>query len=439
MPKRPRRALAFALALGIWTGFAPLGFASVASAGMPTERVRGFFHDVNRIIADPIYDDRLADRIAALRALLADIVDFRSAAAAALGSEWAARSAQERDEFVRLFTDLLQTSVVGSVGARARLDGGGVAVSYLGERADGAGATVATTVLTRSGEPMGVGYRMSPRSGRWLVYDVVVDGVSLVENYRAQFQKVMHRSSYAALVGEMRTRIVELGRLPVTPTPAAAASVPPVRAAAASDGAQESPTAPIAAAPTAMVVSAASPAERLVPDPRSAPVPERRPVETRSPDLRQVEPRVAESRPPESRPPESRPLESRPPESRPLESRPLESRPPESRPPAPLPRMEARLTEPRITPPSAVTPPAPAPRAGAPAYWVQVGAFRTNDRALRLANEFRGEAVSVVTVPGEPPMMRVVVGPFSQRRAAAAKLREFLGRGYSAFIRDTVN
>ena len=404
MPKRPCRGLAFALALGISLGFVTLGFATVASAGMPTDRVRGFFQDVNRIIADPAYDDRLADRIAALRALLADIVDFRRAAAAALGSEWAGRSAHERDEFVRLFTDLLQTSVVGSVGARARLDGGGVAVSYLAELADGPGATVATTVLTRSGEPMGVGYRMSQRSGRWLVYDVVVDGVSLVENYRAQFQKVMHRSSYAGLVGEMRTRIVDLGRIPVTPTPASAAPVPPVRAAASSNDVRESPTAPIPAAPTAMVVSAASPAERLTPEPRSAPVPDRRPVEAPSPEPRPIEPRVTESRPPD-----------------------------------PLPRMEARLTEPRVTPPAAVAPPAAAPRAGAATYWVQVGAFRTNDRAMRLANEFRGESVAVVTVPGEPPILRVVVGPFSQRSAAAAKLRQFLARGYSAFIRDTAN
>jgi phospholipid transport system substrate-binding protein len=373
MPKRTRRVLALALALSVSLGSTP-----PASAGMPTDRVRGFFEDVNRIIADPAYDDRLADRIAALRALLADMVDFRSAAAAALGSEWAARAPQERDEFVRLFTDLLQTSVVGSVGARARLDGNGVLVTYIGELGDGPGVTVATSVLTRSGEPMGVGYRMSQRSGRWLVYDVVVDGVSLVENYRAQFHKVMHRSSYNGLVGEMRTRIVELGRIPGSATAATApAVVPVVRPAASPDGAPE-PAAPIAAAPAPVVVSAAAPAERLIPEPR--------------------------------------PLEAPP-------------------------RMEARLMEPRVATarPPAVVAPSVTPRASAPTYWVQVGAFRNTDIAMRVVNEFRDEPVSLVTEPGRPPMLRVLVGPFNDRGAAAAKVREIRGRGYSAFIPDAAN
>ena len=401
MPKRTRRVLAFALALSV-----SVGLTTPASAGMPTDRVRGFFEDVNRIIADPAYDDRLADRIAALRALLADMVDFRSAAAAALGSEWAARAPQEREEFVRLFTDLLQTSVVGSVGARARLDGKGVAVTYIGELADGPGVTVATSVLTRSGEPMGVGYRMSQRSGRWLVYDVVVDGVSLVENYRAQFHKVMHRSSYNGLVSEMRTRIVDLGRIPGgAATAASATAVPAIRPAASTDGARP-PAAPIPAAPAPVVVSAAPPPERLISEPRSAPAPERRPSEARSLEPRIIEPRLAEPRPLE-----------------------------------PPPRMEARLMEPRVatTRPPAVATPSVTPRAATPTYWVQVGAFRNTDVAMRVVNEFRDEPVSLVTEPGRQPILRVLVGPFNDRGAAAAKLREIRGRGYSAFIPDTAN
>ena len=400
MPKRTRRALAFALALTVF-----LGLTTPASAGVPTDRVRGFFEDVNRIIADPAYDDRLADRIAALRALLADIIDFRSAAAAALGSEWAARAPQERDEFVRLFTDLLQTSVVGSVGARARLDGNGVNVTYIGELPDGPGVTVATTVLTRSGEPMGVGYRMSQRSGRWLVYDVVVDGVSLVENYRAQFHKVMQRSSYNSLVGEMRTRIVELGRIPGGAPAASAAPVPVVRPAASTDGARE-PAAPIPVTPAPVVVSAAPPAERLVPDARSMPAPERRPAEARPLEPRIIEPRLAELRPLDAPP-----------------------------------RMEARLTEPRVATarPPAVATASVTPRVAVPTYWVQVGAFRNTDVAMRVVNEFRDEPVSLVTEPGRQPVLRVLVGPFADRGAAAAKLREIRGRGYSAFIPDAMN
>jgi phospholipid transport system substrate-binding protein len=192
-----------------------------AAAAAPTERVQGFFADVNRVIGDPTYDDRREERLGALRRLVVDFVDFRDAAAIALGGEWAARTRGEREEFVRLFSDLLQTSVFAAVGSRARV-ADGLTVTYIGELRDRDGVTVATTVLTRSGSEMGVGYRMASRDGRWRVYDVVVDGVSLVENYRAQFQKVIQRSSYAELVSEMRDRLAEIGRAAIARAPAAA-------------------------------------------------------------------------------------------------------------------------------------------------------------------------------------------------------------------------
>ncbi|HYE90464.1 MAG TPA: ABC transporter substrate-binding protein, partial [Terriglobales bacterium] len=138
--------------------------ASPAAADAATERVRDFFASVNRIIADPAYESRPTERLPALRALVADLVDFRTAAAVALGPEWSTRSGAEREDFVRLFTDLLQNSVVGSVGSRARLDNG-VSVTYIGELGDGDGVTVATSVLTRNGGEMAVGYRMRRRAG----------------------------------------------------------------------------------------------------------------------------------------------------------------------------------------------------------------------------------------------------------------------------------
>ena len=106
---------------------------------------------------------------------------------------------------VRLFTDLLETSVFASVGARARIDGG-ITVTYIGEVNDHDATVVMTTLLTRSGRELSIGYGMALQPGGWVVHDVVVDGVSLVENYRAQFQKVMQRSSYAATgIAAMRT------------------------------------------------------------------------------------------------------------------------------------------------------------------------------------------------------------------------------------------
>ena len=215
--------------------------AAPALAGTPTERIREFFGSVNRVIADPGYDDRPQERFGALRRLVVDVVDFRNAAVLALGPEWGPRTPAEREEFIRYFGELLQTSIFASVGSRARVDNG-LVVTYIGEVSDRDGATVSTSVLTRSGGEMGVGYRMLARDGRWMVYDVVVDGVSLIENYRAQFQKVIHRSSYPALVNEMRGRIIALSRgntvtVATTVTmPVTAPTVAPAREVAVVEG-----------------------------------------------------------------------------------------------------------------------------------------------------------------------------------------------------------
>jgi phospholipid transport system substrate-binding protein len=324
-----------------------LASVAPATAGAPTERVREFFAGVNRIITDP-HAAGPDERLAALRPLVTEIVDFRNAAAVALGSEWPMRSAVERDEFVRLFTDLLETSVFASVGARARIDRG-ITVAYMGEAKDNDATMVKTTVLTRSGREMSVGYRMAQRKGGWVVQDLVVDGVSLVENYRAQFQKFMQRSSYAGLVGEMRTRIADLGR--PTATVSAAVMTPRI----------------VPAAPSIAVVPAPAPnAVREVVVMAAVTPREARPAEIHVPDVRALEP------------------------------------------------------------------PRPAVRVG---YWVQVGAFRNAEKAMRVATALRDQTVSLFTEP-DNPLLRVAVGPFANRDAAATKLREIRALGYDAFIAE---
>ena len=345
-----------------------------AGADAPTEQIREFFSNVNRVLADPSYDDRLADRLAAMRALVAEIVDFRNAASFALGFEWSARSTAEREEFARLFADLLQTSVFSSVGSRARLDNG-LAVTYVGELTDPNGVTVATTVLTRGGSEMAVGYRMAKRQNRWMVHDVVIDGVSIVENYRAQFQKVMQRSSYAGLVSEMRARIADLGR-----------QAPPVATAAVVTAAPAADVAPSGAEP----IPAAETAPVATTEPRPVVV-VAVPVE------------VAAAAPPPSPP------------------APAVTPAPRSTPPVVVAAVPVRPIEPRV--------------ARAPAFWVQVGAFQNVERAVGVATALRDHAVSIITAPDQP-LMRVLIGPFAERAAAAAKLREIRARGYDAFIAE---
>jgi phospholipid transport system substrate-binding protein len=366
-----------------------VGGVTPASAGTATQHIRDFFGDVNRLLVDPAYDDRLPERLGAIRALLTDLVDFRLAAMLALGGEWDARTAAEQDEFARLFADLLQTSMFSSIGGRARIVNG-LSVTYIGELPDRDGVTVATGVLMRAGTELGVGYRMTDRNGRWKVYDVVLDGVSLVDNYRAQFQKVIGRSSYAGLVSEMRTRIAELGG----PTATAAA-----------------PSAPVAVVPAAQAIVAP-----------------RRPLDS-SPVAKP--PAVA------AVPADTTPMA--PPE--PATVRPHEWTPAITRDAAPPRPAEPQSTEARPVPapatPRATTPAKPVvPRVGrGAAYWIQVGAFESTETVVNAATALRDQAVTLITEPARA-LTRVMVGPFPNRATATTKVRELRARGFEAFIAD---
>ena len=193
-------------------------------AGTPTDEIRTFSARAVSIIEDPQMAPM--ERLGAVHAMLDDIFDLRGAAELALGRYWRARTPAERREFVPLFAAFLERSYLAQVKSRIKL-GGGVKISYLAESADGNLATVRTTILTRGGRDVPFDYRMIRRGDRWAVRDVVIEGVSLVENYRAQFVKTIQRSSYPQLVMTMRamisdvsaTREADAGSLAPQPAP----------------------------------------------------------------------------------------------------------------------------------------------------------------------------------------------------------------------------
>src|SRR6266540_711499 len=164
-----------------------------AWAGTPTSEVRGFLARAVSIAENVELAPR--ERLDSVHRMLADAFDFRGAAELALGQHWRARTPAERREFVPLFADLLERSYLSQIKARVKLDGS-VKIDYLGESVKGTHATVQTVVRREGREDVPFDYRMIRRGKRWLVRDVVIDGVSLVENYRAQFAKT--RSSPSA-------------------------------------------------------------------------------------------------------------------------------------------------------------------------------------------------------------------------------------------------
>ena len=113
---------------------------------------------------------------------------------------------------MRVFRDLLEQTYV------TRIDEyGGERVEYVAERVDGDSAIVKAQIVTKSGTTVPIESRVNQRGGRWLIYDVLIENVSLVGNYRSQFDRIIRTSSYDELVRRLKERVVKLNDKPATP------------------------------------------------------------------------------------------------------------------------------------------------------------------------------------------------------------------------------
>jgi phospholipid transport system substrate-binding protein len=194
-----RRPVLFAVA-------AVVAAAGPVVAGEPTDALRQRVDRVVKILAQP------GDHRPELRRIAEDIFDFEEMSRRALGPHWNARTPDERRQFVPLFTDLLERSYVGRVES-----GRGGSVLYVGESVDGGEATVRTRIVTPQRTEVPVDYRMQRKDGRWRVHDVLIEGVSLVNNYRSQFNAVIQSSSYGALVERLRSKEPDAAASPAAP------------------------------------------------------------------------------------------------------------------------------------------------------------------------------------------------------------------------------
>jgi phospholipid transport system substrate-binding protein len=180
-----------------------LGVASSASAGPATDQLRVGIERVLKTLTDPALQgpDRAAERHRTLRAITDPMFDWTEMARRALGRHWNTRTEAERQEFVPLFHHLLERSYVTRI---ERYDG--EQITYTGESIDGDQATVRTKILDRTNRELSVDYRMlRGPDGRWAIYDVQIEGVSLVANYRSQFDQIIRTASYERLVAKLKS------------------------------------------------------------------------------------------------------------------------------------------------------------------------------------------------------------------------------------------
>ena len=191
-------AVLFACVLGA-------GAAREAAAGPATDQLKGAVDRVVKVLEDPALKVQVADRRAAVRDIANDIFDFAEIARRSLARHWLSLTDKQRAEFVSLFSDLLERSYISKIDHY-----GGEKIVYTGERIDSDLASVATRIITKNGTEVPIDYRLLKRGDRWLVYDVNIEGVSLVSNYRTQFNKIIQTASYNELVQKLRVKQEEL-------------------------------------------------------------------------------------------------------------------------------------------------------------------------------------------------------------------------------------
>jgi len=187
-------------------GFATLCIVASAQgawAAGAAEQVKRAIDRVLVTVGNPALrgDEKIVDRRAAVRKIADEIFDFAEIARRSLGRHWLPLSEAQRTEFVGLFEELLERSYTPKIELY-----GGEKIIYCGERVDGELATVSTKIITKNSNAVPIDYRLLKRGERWMIYDISIDGVSLVSNYRTQFNKIIQTSGYDGLVEKMKSK-----------------------------------------------------------------------------------------------------------------------------------------------------------------------------------------------------------------------------------------
>lgn len=179
-----------------------LASAGIAAAAGPTETVQGAVQKVFTHQDGPaVRTVSTAERKADIRKVAESLFDFQEMSRRSLGPAWGNVSPAEQEEFVRLFTNLVANAYMGKIEQYA-----GEPITYLDERVNGDEASVRSRVVTPKGSEVGIEYRLYRTADRWAVYDINVDGVSLVGSYKAQFNRLLQRGSFAELLKQLRQK-----------------------------------------------------------------------------------------------------------------------------------------------------------------------------------------------------------------------------------------
>lgn len=180
--------------------------ANTPTGTTPTDQVRITVDNITAILKNPSLrtEARKKDRRDQLRRAIFARFDFTEMARRSMGSEWRNLSPKQQDEFTQLFTDLLERAYVDQIESYTNEK-----IVYGKEIVDQDYAEVQSKIVTGKGEEYSLNYKVRLIGKEWKVYDVVVENISLVNNYRSQFSRVIANQSYDELIRRMKDKQIQ--------------------------------------------------------------------------------------------------------------------------------------------------------------------------------------------------------------------------------------
>ncbi|MDD2273980.1 MAG: ABC transporter substrate-binding protein [Desulfuromonadaceae bacterium] len=184
---------------------AGLLITSLAFANPPADEIKRTVDEVVRIVADKDMKKNETKRRQALKKSISSIFDYAEMAKRSMGKHWNVRTPAEKKIFVDLFATLLENSYAGKIESYNNEK-----IIYIKDLVDGDYAEVKSKVVTANRDEFSLDYRLFKQNNKWMVYDVIIEGVSLVSNYRSQFNKIITANGYDKLVKKLQSKNEEL-------------------------------------------------------------------------------------------------------------------------------------------------------------------------------------------------------------------------------------
>lgn len=184
--------------------FMTLGGLSLAAASEITDGLKMAIDKTIEIVVDPKFQNDKVARRAAMRKIIDGKFNYTEMGRRSLAKNWNVRSLEERLEFVGLFSKLLENSYASKIESYRDEE-----IVYRDEIVKGDYAMVKTQII-RADDKINVDYKLKKSGNEWLIYDFIIEGVSMIRNYRAQFSKIIRKESYKGLLEKLTVKIAEL-------------------------------------------------------------------------------------------------------------------------------------------------------------------------------------------------------------------------------------